>query len=206
METSKVFIHESAVVDGNVHVGDGTKIWHFSHIQSGAEIGKNCSLGQNVNVGNHVKIGNYVKIQNNVSVYEGVELEDYVFCGPSMVFTNILNPRSEFPQKGGKNYLKTLVKRGSTLGANCTVVCGITIGSYAFVGAGAVVTRDVPDYGMIVGVPGKLEGWMCRCGTKLGLSNNPERDEKATCTKCGRKYRKTKLLVVRQGVEGIMEV
>lgn len=206
MEQSKVYIHESAVVDGNVHIGDGTKIWHFSHIQSGTEIGKNCSLGQNVNVGNHVKIGNYVKIQNNVSVYEGVELEDYVFCGPSMVFTNVLNPRSEFPQKGGDHYLKTLVKRGTTLGANSTILCGVTIGSYSFVGAGTVVTRDVPDYGMILGVPGRLEGWMCRCGTKLGLSNDLVSEEKSACTSCGRKYRKTKLLVVRQGVEGIMEV
>ncbi len=189
------FVHESSYIDDNVEIGDGTKIWHFSHIQSGARIGKNCSLGQNVNVGNNVIIGNNVKIQNNVSVYEGVILEDYVFCGPSMVFTNILNPRSEFPQRGSKYYLKTLVKKSASIGANATIVCGHTIGKYAFVGAGAVVTKDVPDYALVIGNPARIAGWMCACGTKLGLSINPESEEKAECKKCGRKYIKKGLTV-----------
>lgn len=179
------FVHESSFVDENVQIGEGTKIWHFSHIQSGAVVGKKCSIGQNVNVGNNVRIGNFVKIQNNVSVYEGVELEDYVFCGPSMVFTNVLDPRSEFPQRGGEHYKKTLVKYGTSIGANATVICGNTIGRFAFIGAGAVVTRDVPDYALIVGAPGRVVGWMCRCGAKLKFAKN-----KATCTRCKRKYTK----------------
>ncbi|UCH97523.1 MAG: N-acetyltransferase [Candidatus Aminicenantes bacterium] len=184
------FVHESSYVDENVEIGEGTKIWHFSHIQSGSRIGKKCSLGQNVNIGNNVIVGNYVKIQNNVSVYEGVELEDYVFCGPSLVFTNILNPRSEFPQRGSEFYLKTLVKRGASLGANSTILCGITIGKYAFVGAGAVVTADVPDYGLVTGSPARLVGWYCACGTKLDLSVDLQTEEMAQCKKCGRKYEK----------------
>jgi len=187
---SKYFVHESAYVDDHVEIGEGTKIWHFSHIQKGSIIGKNCSLGQNVNVGNNVKIGDQVKIQNNVSVYEGVELEDFVFCGPSMVFTNIMNPRSEFPQRGSEFYLKTLVKKSASLGANCTIVCGNTIGKYAFVGAGSVVIRDVPDYAMMVGTPARQIGWVCACGTKLTMSLTPG-DEKATCPKCSREYKKT---------------
>ena len=152
------FAHKSSYIDENVDIGEGTKIWHFSHIQSGAEIGKNCTIGQNVNIGNNVKIGNSVKIQNNVSIYEGVELEDYVFCGPSMVFTNIRVPRSEFPQKGSEYYEKTLVKKSASIGANATIVCGITIGRYALIGCGTVVTQDVPDYTLVIGNPCKVIG------------------------------------------------
>jgi len=152
------FVHESSYIDENVLIGEGTKIWHFSHIQSGSEIGKNCSVGQNVNIGNNVKIGNHVKIQNNVSVYEGVELEDYVFCGPSMVFTNIKVPRSEFPQRGSEYYQKTLVKKSASIGANATIVCGVTIGEYSMIGSGAVVTKDVPAYALVVGNPGRVVG------------------------------------------------
>ena len=155
---NKFFLHESSYVDESVLIGEGTKIWHFSHVQSGAIIGKNCSIGQNVNVGNNVKIGNHVKIQNNVSVYEGVELEDYVFCGPSMVFTNIKVPRSEFPQRGNKFYSKTLVKKSASIGANATIVCGVTIGEYAMIGSGTVVTKDVPAYALVVGTPGRVVG------------------------------------------------
>ena len=155
---NKYFAHESSYVDNNVEIGKGTKIWHFSHIQSGAEIGEGCSIGQNVNIGNNVKIGNHVKIQNNVSVYEGVELEDYVFCGPSMVFTNIKVPRSEFPQRGSEYYQKTLVKKSASIGANATIVCGVTIGEYALIGSGAVVTKDVPDYALVIGNPGRVVG------------------------------------------------
>ena len=147
------FVHESSYVDENVSIGPGTKIWHFSHVQTGSSIGKNCSIGQNVNIANNVEIGNGVKIQNNVSIYEGVELEDYVFCGPSMVFTNIKLPRSEFPQKGSDFYLKTLVKKSASIGANATIVCGVTIGEYALIGSGAVVTKDVPPFTLVVGNP-----------------------------------------------------
>lgn len=153
----KYFVHESSYIDEDVEIGEGTKIWHFCHIQSGARIGKNCSLGQNVNISNRVKIGNNVKIQNNVSVYEGVELEDGVFCGPSCVFTNDLTPRAEFP-KGSVGYKKTLVKHGASIGANATIVCGHTIGEYAMVAAGAVVTKDVPAYTLVAGVPAKEVG------------------------------------------------
>ena len=152
------FVHESSYVDEKVTIGKGTKIWHFSHIQSGAQIGINCSVGQNVNIANNVVIGNNVKIQNNVSVYEGVELEDYVFCGPSMVFTNIKLPRSEFPQKGSKHYERTLVKKSASIGANATIICGVTIGEYAMIGSGAVVTKDVPAYSLVVGNPGRIVG------------------------------------------------
>lgn len=148
------FVHASSYIDGDVEIGEGTKIWHFCHIQSGARIGKNCSLGQNVNISNNVKIGNDVKIQNNVSVYEGVELEDGVFCGPSCVFTNDLTPRAEFP-KGTAGYKKTLVRKGASIGANATIICGHVIGKYAMVAAGAVVTKDVPDYTLVAGVPAK---------------------------------------------------
>ncbi|WP_294143628.1 acyltransferase [uncultured Clostridium sp.] len=151
------FVHESCYIDEDVEIGEGTKIWHFCHIQRGARIGRNCSLGQNVNVSNHVKIGDNCKIQNNVSVYEGVELEAGVFCGPSCVFTNDLTPRAEFP-KGTVGYRKTLVKHGASIGANATIVCGVTIGEYAMVAAGAVVTKDVPDYALVVGVPGRYAG------------------------------------------------
>ena len=154
---SSYFVHESSYVDENVQIGEGTKIWHFCHIQSGARIGKHCSLGQNVNVAGNVVIGNDVKIQNNVSIYEGVELEDGVFCGPSCVFTNDLTPRARYP-KGRENYKRTLVKEGASIGANATIVCGHTVGRFAMVAAGAVVTKDVPDYALVAGVPAKVIG------------------------------------------------
>ncbi len=167
-----VYKHESSYVDKNVKIGSGTKIWHFSHIQSGSKIGRGCSIGQNVNIGNNVKIGNKVKIQNNVSVYEGVELEDYVFCGPSMVFTNIKNPRSEFPQRGNEYYLKTLIKKSASIGANATIVCGVTIGRYALIGSGSVITKDIPDYALVVGNPGSIIGWVDKKGNKLEFDKN----------------------------------
>ena len=160
------FNHKSAYVDEDVRIGEGTKIWHFSHVQSGAVIGRNCSLGQNVNIGNNVRIGNNVKIQNNVSVYEGVVLEDYVFCGPSIVFTNIKIPRSEFPQKGTKYYSKTIVKKSASIGANATIVCGVTIGEYALIGAGAVATKDVPPFSLVVGNPGRVIGKVDKNGNR----------------------------------------
>jgi UDP-2-acetamido-3-amino-2,3-dideoxy-glucuronate N-acetyltransferase len=184
-DSKPYYIHPTALVDDPVEIGEGTKIWHFSHVQSGSVIGAGCSLGQNVNVGNNVRIGKKVKIQNNVSIYEGVELEDYVFCGPSMVFTNIKQPRSEFPQRGAEFYFKTRVKKSASLGANCTIVCGTTIGQYAFVGAGSVVTKDVPDFALVVGNPAKFLSWVCKCGHKLDFN---EREE-VKCRKCGREYR-----------------
>jgi UDP-2-acetamido-3-amino-2,3-dideoxy-glucuronate N-acetyltransferase len=160
-----VFIHESSYVDDGAVIGDGTKVWHFCHVMGGAVIGERCSLGQNVVVMPGTRIGNNVKIQNNVSVYEGVELEDDVFCGPSMVFTNVINPRSAVSRK--HEYQRTLVRRGATIGANATIVCGATLGEYAFVGAGAVVTKDVKSYALVTGVPARQVGWMCRCGERL---------------------------------------
>ena len=160
------FCHKSSFIDENVIIGKGTKIWHFSHIQSGAVIGEECSLGQNVNIGNNVHIGNNVKIQNNVSVYEGVELEDYVFCGPSVVFTNIKIPRSEFPQRGTAYYSKTIVKKSTSIGANATIVCGVTIGEYALIGAGAVVTKDIPPFSLVLGNPGKVIGKVDKYGNR----------------------------------------
>ena len=164
---SKYYIHESSYLDDNVSIGAGTKIWHFSHIQSGSVIGESCSIGQNVNVGNNVVIGNHVKIQNNVSVYEGVELEDYVFCGPSMVFTNIKVPRSEFPQRGTEFYMKTLVKKSASIGANATIICGVTIGEYALIGSGSVVTKDIPPYALAVGNPAKIIGQVDKNGYRV---------------------------------------
>ncbi len=180
------FVHESAFVDPGVEIGEGTSIWHTSHILKGSRLGKNCKIGQNVVVGPHVTVGNGVKIQNNVSVYEGVTLEDQVFCGPSMVFTNVFNPRSEIPRM--TELRPTLVKRGATLGANSTIVCGITIGRYAFVGAGAVVTKDVPDHALVVGNPGRVTGWMCLCGVKLHVNG-----DKTTCQACERRYSTDKM-------------
>lgn len=173
------YIHESSYVDEGAEIGNGSRIWHFSHIQSGAVIGDNCTLGQNVNISNNVRIGNGVKIQNNVSIYEGVELEDYVFCGPSMVFTNDLTPRSKYP-KGASNYKKTLVKYGATIGANATIVCGNTIGEWAMIGSGAVVTKEVQPHALVMGVPAKQVGWVCECGQRLG--------EDFICQECGKTY------------------
>lgn len=177
------YIHESSYIDEGVTIGRGTKIWHFCHVQQGASIGENCTLGQNVNVAQKVRIGNGVKIQNNVSVYEGVELEDYVFCGPSMVFTNDLTPRSQFP-KGSSNYKKTLIKNGVTIGANATIVCGHTIGYYAMIAAGAVVTGDVPDYALMVGTPARQKGWVCKCGIIF-------KSKDFICKECGREYKES---------------
>ena len=162
-----IFVHDSSYIDENVSIGEGSKIWHFSHIQSGAVVGKKCSIGQNVNIANNVKIGSHVKIQNNVSVYEGVELEDYVFCGPSMVFTNIKVPRSEFPKKGSEFYAKTIVKKSASIGANATILCGITIGEYSMIGSGAVVTKDVPPYALVVGNPGRIIGKVDKKGNQI---------------------------------------
>ncbi len=186
MDANKLFyVDKYAVVDDNVEIGEGTKIWHFSHVQSGAKIGKKCVLGQNVNIANNVVIGNFVKIQNNVSVYEGVTLEDYVFCGPSMVFTNIIDPRSKYPQVGAEYYIKTLVKEGASLGANSTIVCGHTIGRFAFVGAGSVVTKDVPDFALVVGNPARIVGWYSEAGKKLKFDENGI----AHCEKSGKSYK-----------------
>lgn len=176
---SGYFIHESSFVDDVVAIGSGTKVWHFCHIQKGAIIGQNCSLGQNVNISGNVKIGNGVKIQNNVTVYEGVELEDFVFCGPSMVFTNDLTPRSKYP-KGSSGYKKTLVRYGASIGANATIVCGNEIGRWAMIASGAVVTKNVPDYALMAGVPAKQIGWVCECGLPL--------KDGYSCKSCGREY------------------
>lgn len=174
------FVHESSYIDDDVKIGEGSKIWHFCHIHKGVQIGKNCSFGQNVNVSNNVRIGDGVKIQNNVSVYEGVELEDYVFCGPSMVFTNDLTPRSKYP-KGSGAYKKTLVRYGASIGANATIVCGNTVGKWSMIASGAVISKDVPDYALMAGVPAKQIGWVCECGIPLkGV---------LTCKECGREYK-----------------
>jgi UDP-2-acetamido-3-amino-2,3-dideoxy-glucuronate N-acetyltransferase len=180
-------IHPSAIIDDGARIGAGTRIWHFCHIMGSARIGERCVLGQNVFVGSNVVIGDNVHIQNNVSVYEGVTLEDDVFCGPSIVFTNVLGPRSAFPIGGPEEFLPTLVKRGASLGANCTIVCGNTVGECAFIAAGAVITRDVPDFALAVGVPATIAGYICACGAPLGEVG--ERDEVA-CPKCARKYRR----------------
>ncbi|MBX7150655.1 N-acetyltransferase [bacterium] len=185
MTEVRYFVDPSAVIDDRVEIGEGTKIWHFSHVQSGAKIGKTCVLGQNVNIGNNVIIGNYCKIQNNVSIYESVELEDYVFCGPSMVFTNILNPRCKYPQAGSQFYVKTLVKEGASLGANCTIICGHTIGRHAMIGAGAVVTKNIPDFALVVGNPGRVIGWMSEAGQRLHF----DKDGYAYCERSQKKYK-----------------
>ena len=178
--SSDVFVHESAYVDDGARVGAGTKIWHFCHIMPGAVIGERCSLGQNVVVMNGTRIGSNAKIQNNVSIYEGVELEDDVFCGPSMVFTNVVNPRSHVSRRN--EYQRTLVKRGSSIGANATIVCGVTLGEYAFIGAGAVVTGDVLSHAVMVGIPARRIGWMCQCGERLPDAGVGE------CPACGTSY------------------
>lgn len=178
------FVHESSYIDEDVVIGEGTKIWHFCHVQKGAKIGKNCVLGQNVNVGTKVMIGDGVKIQNNVSVYEGVTLENAVFCGPSVVFTNIIDPRSKYPQVGTEFYKKTIVREGASLGANATIICEREIGRYAFVGAGAVVTKDVPDFALVVGNPAKIVGWVSEAGKRLEF----DKDGRAFCEKSGKSY------------------
>lgn len=179
MSETSFFVHPSSYIDEGVAIGENTKIWHFSHIQKGAKIGKNCSFGQNVNVSKNVVIGNFVKVQNNVSIYEGVELEDYVFCGPSCVFTNDLTPRSRFP-KGSVGYKKTLIKHDASIGANSTIVCGHTVGEYALIAAGAVVTKDVPAHALMAGIPAKQIGWVCNCGNVL--------DKDFNCS-CGKKFK-----------------
>jgi len=179
------FAHESSYIDDGSAIGAGTKIWHFSHVMARARIGARCNIGQNVVISPEVVIGDNVKIQNNVSVYTGVVLEDDVFCGPSMVFTNVVNPRSHVSRKD--EYRPTVVKRGASLGANSTVVCGHTIGRYAFVGAGAVVTRDVPDYALAIGNPARIAGWVCACGVKLAAGARPP--ETVACPACHAEYR-----------------
>jgi UDP-2-acetamido-3-amino-2,3-dideoxy-glucuronate N-acetyltransferase len=178
------FVHQSSFVDDGSIIGAGTKIWHFSHVMSGARIGRGCNIGQNVVVSPDVVIGDRVKVQNNVSIYTGVVIEDDVFCGPSMVFTNVINPRSAVSRK--HEYQQTIVRRGATLGANSTIVCGHVIGRYAFVGAGAVVTRDVPDFALVVGNPARVAGWMCACGVRLTKTARPRA---STCAACGERYR-----------------
>lgn len=182
----EAFVHPTAIIDPGVTLGPGTKVWHFTHLLPGTEVGRDCTLGQNVMVGPDVRIGDSCKIQNNVSIYNGVELEDYVFCGPSMVFTNIPDPRCEFPQQGSSHNRRTLVRRGASIGANATIVCGITIGRYTFIGAGAVVTTDVPDYALMLGVPAVRAGWMSRHGARL---HGPDAQGVLTCARSGWRYR-----------------
>ena len=186
---SEFFVHPTSIVDDDVLIGEGTKIWHFCHIQSGARIGARCSMGQNVNVSNNVKVGNGCKLQNNVSLYEGVELEDDVFCGPSCVFTNDLTPRAKYP-KGRAGYKKTLIKHGASIGANATVVCGHTVGEWAMIAAGSVVTANVPGYALMMGVPARRRGWVCECGDVL--------PDDLVCNRCGRAYKE-----VSEGLEEV---
>ncbi len=183
MEEKNYFVHESSYVDDGAKIGTGTKIWHFSHVSKGAVIGEKCQIGQNVFIGGDVVIGNGVKIQNNVSIYDKIVLEDYVFCGPSCVFTNVFNPRSEYPRDREKEFLKTVLKRGASVGANATIVCGNTIGRSVFVGAGSVVTKDIPDYALVYGNPARIKGWMCECGEKLEFENGS-----SECAKCAKRY------------------
>ena len=187
-EKKKYFAHETACIDEGARIGEGTRIWHFSHVMGGATIGRNCNFGQNVVVHSTAVVGNGVKVQNNVSIYDAVILEDDVFCGPSMVFTNVVNPRSHTPRK--HEYITTLVKQGATIGANATVVCGNTIGRHAFIGAASLVTRDVPDHALVFGVPAKFQGWMCKCGIRLKALTDESGSEQMSCGTCGRTYSK----------------
>ncbi|NIP27482.1 MAG: N-acetyltransferase [Phycisphaerae bacterium] len=184
--SDKYFAHETACIDEGAEIGDGTKIWHFSHIMPDTRIGENCNIGQNVVISPDCQVGNNVKIQNNVSIYTGVILEDDVFCGPSMVFTNVINPRSHIERKS--EYKRTLVRKGASIGANATIICGNNLGKYCFIGAGAVVTKDVPDYGLIVGNPGRLIGYVCFCGDRIELDMGPDEGTEGRCDSCGRRY------------------
>ena len=177
------FVHESSYVDENVHIGRGTKVWHFCHLMNGCKLGTNCNIGQNVVIAPGVVLGNNVKVQNNVSIYSGVICEDDVFLGPSMVFTNVINPRAFIERKD--EFQPTLIKKGATIGANATIICGHTVGQYAMIGAGTVVSKDVPDYALVYGNPARLQGWVCQCGKKLNFQDNL-----AACIACGAKYRK----------------
>jgi UDP-2-acetamido-3-amino-2,3-dideoxy-glucuronate N-acetyltransferase len=185
-KTKNYSAHATCCIDQGARIGAGTQIWHFSHIFKGAQIGKNCKLGQNIVVHATAKIGNNVKIQNNVSIYDGVQLEDNVFCGPSCVFTNVINPRSDFPRNDLKGYSKTKVSNGASIGANATILCGVHIGKYAMIGAGAVVTKDVGDYELVTGVPARRKGWACTCGSTIEFTRN-----KSQCQSCGRNYIKS---------------
>ena len=200
--TKSYFVHESSYVDQPCQIGEGTSIWHFSHILGETQIGKNCKIGQNVVIGPRVTIGNGVKIQNNVSIYPGVTLEDDVFCGPSMVFTNVVNPRSAIIRNSEEHFRKTLVRQGASIGANATIVCGVTIGRFAFVGAGSVVTHDVPDYGLVYGNPARQHGWACYCGESLKESTEP-----LQCGICHRQYQQLETgLVETKTVEAMTNV
>lgn len=192
MATKKYFVHRSSCVDKGAKIGEGTSVWHFCHIFKGATIGKNCKLGQNVVVHSTAILKNNVKIQNNVSIYDGVTLEDDVFCGPSCVFTNIINPRAAVCRNTPEHYKKTLVKKGGSIGANATIVCGVTLGEYSFVGAGSVVTKSTGDYELVYGSPAKRHGWMCQCGVKLEFKKNI-----AKCSECRTSYKKEKDIVTK---------
>ena len=193
---SDYFVHESSYIDDGAQIGAGTKIWHFSHVMAGARIGERCNIGQNVLVSPQVTIGNNVKIQNNVSLYTGVTVEEDAFLGPSMVFTNVINPRSHVNRKN--EYQTTLVKKGASIGANATIVCGTTLGRYCFIGAGSVVTHDVPDYALAYGMPARVRGWMCQCGEPLKFAEKSG-VERATCKSCGDSYRKKGEVITPEG-------
>jgi len=195
------FVHESSYIDEGAQIGKGVKIWHFCHIMGDTRIGADCNIGQNVFIASQVTLGSNVKVQNNVSIYTGVIIEDDAFLGPSMVFTNVVNPRSHVNRKD--EYKRTLVKRGATIGANATIVCGVTLGRYCFIGAGAVVTRDIPDYALVYGNPGHVQGWMCQCGLRLAFEQTGHGEE-ARCAECGREYRKDGQVVVRVDEKGIV--